>query len=282
MPAQPAPHHLTKSHGLGNDYLVADPAALPFELTPARVRLLCDRHRGVGSDGILLLAEPRPGAEASLRIFNTDGSEAEKSGNGIRIFARWLFDTGRVPRPSFRVATPGGVVPVEVVARSGRVESVVANLGRATFRDDLQTLVLDGETLPVVALTIGNPHCVVIRDTLEVADLRRLGARIETHAAFPQRTNVQLARAVDRGRVEALVWERGAGETLASGTSACAVAAACYRLGLVDEDVTVAMPGGALKVRLGDEGHLWLDGPVEEIAWVTLSPDLLDRLRAVA
>jgi diaminopimelate epimerase len=274
--------HFVKSHGLGNDYLVADPALLPIELSPNRVRLICDRHHGVGSDGILVLAETQGTAEYGLRILNPDGSEAEKSGNGIRIFAKWLYDTGRARERAFAIETPGGAVHVELEADRGRVSRVTANLGRPTFRDDLRSLDVQGEVLPVVALSIGNPHCVVVRDHLDVEDLRRLGPVIEGHPAFPNRTNVQFARPVARDRVEALIWERGAGETLASGSSACAVVAACHHLGLADAEMAVSMPGGELSVRIDPCGELWMRGPVEEIALITLSEDLIARLRALA
>ncbi len=273
--------HFTKAHGLGNDYLVCDPADLPFALTPERVRLICDRHRGVGSDGILVLAPADGAADVGLRIFNPDGSEAEKSGNGIRIFAKWLYETARTRARSFRIRTAGGIVPVRVEPSGGRVRSATADMGEPAFRDDLTSLEVAGRALPVVALSVGNPHCVVVRERLELAELRVLGPAIERHPAFPGRTNVQLVRLVDRGRVEALVWERGAGETLASGSSACAVVAACGRLGLVGDDVTVAMPGGELHVRVDSRGHLWLRGPAEEVGTFLLSPELEARLRAL-
>ena len=256
---------------MGNDYLVADPAELPFQVSPERVRLLCDRHEGVGSDGLLLVD-----ARLSLRIFNPDGSEAEKSGNGIRIAARWLVDTGRAPGPSFTIETPGGAVPVHV---EGRV--VTADMGKPSFREDVHELELDGERLPVVALSIGNPHCVVVRDRLDVTDLYRLGPRIERHAAFPNRTNVQLAQPLARNRVAALIWERGAGETRASGSSACAVVAACHRLEVLDRAAVVQMPGGELDIRLDDTGDVWMRGPVEEVARIELSRDLITRLQAL-
>ena len=265
---------LTRSHGLGNDYLVADPAELPFYVSPERVRLLCDRHVGVGSDGLLLLD-----GEFGLRIFNPDGSEAEKSGNGLRIFARWLHDTGRAPSSRFTITTRAGAAAVEV----GADGQVSVDMGRPVFRSDLTSLTVNDETLNVVALSIGNPHCVIVRDRLDVTELRRLGPLVERHSAFPNRTNVQLARAVNRSTVDLLIWERGAGETQASGSSACAVAAACHRLGLVDQDVDVAarMPGGDLRVRITSAGSLWQRGPVEEIAHITLRPDLIARLQAL-
>ncbi|MDQ3810439.1 MAG: diaminopimelate epimerase [Chloroflexota bacterium] len=264
---------LVKSHGLGNDYLVADPAELPFEVSPARVRLLCDRHRGVGSDGLLLLDATWA---FGLRILNPDGSEAEKSGNGIRIFARWLVDTGRAREPRFVVHTPGGDVPVEVAG-----DSVLADMGVARVSEPVGLALADGGSIEAVAVDVGNPHCVVPRAHLDVRELRRLGPEIETHATFPGRTNVQLARALDRGRIELLIWERGAGETQASGSSACAAFAALHHLGQVDDAVTAAMPGGQLDLRLDERGHIWMRGPVEEVARIILSPDLIARLRAL-
>jgi diaminopimelate epimerase len=262
---------LTKSHGLGNDYLVADPSDLPFAVTPERVRLLCDRHVGVGSDGLLLLE-----GERGVRIFNPDGSEAEKSGNGLRIFARWLFDTRRARSTRFVVTTRGGDAAVEVAGGL-----VTVDMGAPVFREDLSSLTVDGQAFEVVALSIGNPHCVMLREKLDVTELRHLGPLVERHPAFPKRTNVQFAHANRRDSVELLIWERGAGETQASGSSSCAVVAACHRLGLVDAEVTAHMPGGALSIRIDSEKHLWLKGPVEEIAHITLSLDLIERLQAL-
>jgi diaminopimelate epimerase len=269
---------LTKSHGLGNDYLVADPAELPFEVTPARVRLLCDRHVGVGSDGLLLL----DGA-LGLRIVNPDGSAAEKSGNGLRIFAKWLYDSGRVRVERFTIRTPGGSAAVEIEAEAGRARQVTVDMGQPRFRDDVSEIEVDGEQLAVVALSIGNPHCVMMRPRLDITELRRIGPLVERHPAFPQRTNVQLARALARDQVELLIWERGAGETRASGSSACAVVAALRKLDLVDAnvDVTASMPGGDLHVWAAADGTLRQRGPVEEVAQVTLSGELIARLQAL-
>jgi len=263
---------LTKSHGLGNDYLVADPSELPFEVSPERVRLLCDRHVGVGSDGLLVLQ-----GSVGVRIINPDGSEAEKSGNGLRIFARWLFDTRRVDSRSFTVEVGGAQAGVQVHDDG----TVTVDMGRPTFRDDLLTLDIDGEPYDVVALSIGNPHCVMFRDTLDITELRRLGPLVEHHAAFPRRTNVQLAHVLDRHTLELLIWERGAGETRASGSSACAAVAAAHRAGLVNAQVTARMLGGKLSVRVEDDGSLWQRGPVEELARITLSLELIRRLQAL-
>lgn len=263
---------LTKSHGLGNVYLIADPSELAFALTPPRVRLLCDRHIGVGSDGLLVW-----NGGLGVRIFNPDGSEAEKSGNGLRIFARWLFDTDRATSRQFTIEVGGGQARVEVFEDG----DVMVDMGAATFREDLSAIDIDGQPVAVVALSVGNPHCVLFRDRLDVTELRRLGPLVEHHPAFANRTNVQLARVRDRHHVELLIWERGAGETLASGSSSCAVVAAAHRLGYVDADVTAHMPGGELTVRVDAHGNLWQTGPVQEVATIALSQDLIQQLQAL-
>jgi diaminopimelate epimerase len=280
-----------KSHGLGNDYLVLRESTLAFPLTPAAVRRLCDRHRGVGSDGILVLVESRI-ADFGVRIWNPDGSEAEKSGNGLRIFAKYLVDHGIASVPDFRVETRGGVVACRCHVADGRVAAVTVEMGRATFRapeipmrgPDADAvgvpLVVDGRTLTVTAVSVGNPHCVVFVDRLDDDELRRLGPLVEHHTDFPNRTNVQLARVEARDRVAIRIWERGAGYTLASGSSSCAVAAAAVRNGLCDHGrVTVAMPGGELTVDVRSDWTLTLDGPVEEVCTGVISADLLAGLR---
>ena len=268
--------HYVKSHGLGNDYIVIDPARVPFTVTPEAVQLICDRHLGVGSDGILLVAPPQ-GADFGVRIFNPDGTDAQKSGNGIRIFAKYLREHGYTAQDRFTVDTAGGRVTVQLTLRGGRVTQVTADMGTVTF-DPLESIEVDGRTLAVTSLSIGNPHCVVFVEDLTKVDPRALGPRIEGHRAFPAKTNVQFAEVLSRSRIAIEIWERGAGYTLASGTSSCAVAAAAFRKGLVDRDVTVTMPGGELEVTVGEGYALRLRGPVEEVMSGDFSPDLLAHL----
>ncbi len=268
--------HFVRSHGLGNDYLVVEPERLPVELTEDAIRLICDRNRGVGSDGILALT-PSSVADFGLRILNPDGSEAEKSGNGIRIFAKYLHDHGHAALERFTIETRGGIVGVELHLEAGRVTEVLAEMGRATF-DDFDSIELDGRRVAVTSLSVGNPHCVVFVADLDSVDVRGLGPKIEHHPAFPNRTNVQFAQVVSRAEVRAEIWERGAGYTLASGSSSCAVAAAAQRAGLVDGNVTITMPGGQLAITIADDGQIRMLGPVEEICSGELSPDLLRRL----
>ena len=270
--------HYVRSHGLGNDYIVIDPANVPFAVTPEAVRLICDRHRGVGSDGILLVA-PGDGADFGVRIFNPDGSEAEKSGNGARIFAKFLREHGYTHLDRFTLHTAGGRVTCAVTHENGRVAEVTVDMGRASF-DPLDAIEVDGRRVEITSVSMGNPHCVVIVPDLADIDVRALGPKIERHPAFPKGTNVQFAQVVSRSEVRALIWERGAGYTLASGSSSCAVVAACHRRDLVDRQVTVSMPGGRLQIAIAEDGDIRMHGPVEEICAGDFSPDLLRRLGA--
>ena len=270
--------HYVKSHGLGNDYIVIDPARVPFAITPEAVQLICDRHLGVGSDGILLVQPAlQQGADFGVRIYNPDGSGAEKSGNGIRIFAKYLREHGYTTKESFSIDTAGGRVGVQLDMRDGRVAEVTADMGTVTF-DPLESIDVDGRRLAVTSVSIGNPHCVVIVDDLTKIDLRALGPKIESHRAFPAKTNVQFAEVLSRSHIAIEIWERGAGYTLASGTSSCVVAAAAHRKGLVDREVTVTMPGGELEVTVGESYAIRLRGPVEEVMVGDFSADLLRHL----
>jgi diaminopimelate epimerase len=275
-----------KGHGLGNDYLVINGADLPGPLSEAAIVKICDRNWGVGSDGILLLV-PSARAEFGLRIFNPDGSEAEKSGNGLRIFAKYVWDHGHAKRPSFTVETPGGLVECDCHVHDGRVNFVTVEMGRATFRPSdipmdvavaeavaVPLALPEGSALTVTAVSVGNPHCVAFREQLQEAEVRRLGPLIERHPVFPQRTNVQFAKVHGRDDLEIMIWERGAGWTLASGSSSCGAASAAVRNGLCDHGrVRVRMPGGELIVHVRPDWSLRLEGPVEEVCTGTLSAE---------
>ncbi|NQU11105.1 diaminopimelate epimerase [bacterium] len=269
-----------RAHGLGNDYLVLDSTRLPWPLTPARIRAICDRHKGVGSDGILLRVD-QPGSDFAVRILNPDGSEAEKSGNGLRIFAKFLHDHGYTTQTEFTVHTPGGVVRAKLIADGERVTAVRVDMGRATIDRELTRLEIDGQRLSVVTLSVGNPHCVMIVTDLAAVNLFQLGPAIETHPAFPNRTNVQFAQVQGRHDVRALIWERGAGHTLASGSSSCAVAVACCDGGLVDSPVTVHMEGGDLVIELDRELNLVMTGPAEEIGTGVFSAEFREKLQGL-
>ena len=234
---------------------------------------------GVGSDGILLKV-PSPRADFGLRIFNPDGSEAEKSGNGLRIFAKYLWDHGHARgRATFRVDTKGGVVECTCHVRDGRMSFVTVEMGAASFRasaipmsgPDRDAVAVplalpDGSKVTATVVSVGNPHCVVFVDRLDEAEARRLGPLLERHSAFPQRTNVQFARAAAPDTLDILIWERGAGYTLASGSSSCGAASAAVKNGLCRHGrVTVRMPGGTLVIEVRPDWSLRLEGPVEEV-----------------
>jgi diaminopimelate epimerase len=283
-----------RGHGLGNDYLVVDPNKLTFKLTPKNIQLLCNRNLGLGSDGILAMV-PSKKADFGLRIFNPDGSEAEKSGNGLRIFARYLHAMGKTKKRHFTVETEGGTVTIELhVDRHGDASSVTVDMGRASFNPAAlpctlpvveliqQPIEAVGRSLQFTGVSVGNPHCVIFKDTGERwsrEDLVSLGPALEHHALFPKRTNVQLAVPTGPNELFILIWERGAGETQASGSSSCAAASAAVRLGLVQSPVTVKMPGGTLKIEVAPDFSLTMKGPVEEVARGTLSRSFVRALR---
>ncbi len=244
-----------KWHALGNAYLLVEqPAA--GTLAPTRVRRLCDVDTGIGSDGLLEVTG-RDAGRAVVRIWNPDGSTAELSGNGTRIAAAWLLRESGLPE--VEIETESKLVR----AVPGAPDMVRQELGLVSVSDD-EVLDVAGERLGIVTADVGNPHVVVLRDVLSRDDLLRLGPAIETHPRFPRRTNVQLAIPEPPDKVSVLVWERGAGETAASGSSAVAVAAVAVARGWCSSPVRVAMPGGELVVTITD-GQASLEGPAEQI-----------------
>jgi len=278
-----------KYHGLGNDYLVLEPARFRAPPTPEAVRRICDRHRGVGGDGILL--GPLPGAAGdppAVRIFNPDGSEAEKSGNGLRIFARHLWARGHVTGRRFAIGTAVGPVEAELLDEAGRRFALAMGEVRFTSADIPwsgpprealgERVEVGGVTLELFGATVGNPHCVVFTPDPTPEAARTLGPLLETHPLFPHRTNVQLARVEGPHDLRIEIWERGAGYTLASGSSSCAAAAVACRLGKCTSPVTVHMPGGTLVVELDAGFHARLVGEVEAVGQGDLAEEFLAAL----
>jgi diaminopimelate epimerase len=271
----------SKYHGLGNDYLVMD--EMDLMQRPDRVRIICDRNFGIGSDGIVFGPLPSKSALAGLRIFNPDGSEAEKSGNGIRIFCRHLWERGSVGHEPFLLETPGGIVRCRVLDPRHEIE---VEMGTVNFWSDVipvmgerrevlqEALDIDGESLKFSAATIGNPHCVILRDQVDADLARRLGPKLERHTLFPNRTNVQFVKVIDPGTIQVEIWERGAGYTLASGSSASAAAAVVRRLGFCGPNVRVQMPGGELKIVIGDQFSIVLSGPVTKVGYGTIYDEI--------
>ncbi len=271
-----------KYHGLGNDYIVVREADLPQSLTPEQIQRICDRHYGFGADGIALDCSEKN--HFSVRFFNPDGSEAEKSGNGLRIFSRFLYDLKRVRTTPFIIQTDGGNVEAQVHASGKRVAIL---MGRANFdshtipmkgvhREVLnEKLSINGEELTFSAVTVGNPHCVLLRKAVFPEEAQRLGPSIENNPRFPNRTNVQFMQVLDRRNIRIEIWERGAGYTLASGSSSCAAAAVAHRLGLCDSEITVHMPGGQLEIGISHDDNIRMAGPVVKVWRGYLSTEAL-------
>ena len=275
-----------KYHALGNDYIVLNPADFPAWQpvpTTAQIRVVCHRNFGVGSDGILWGPLPSQQSEFGLRIFNPDGSEAEKSGNGLRIFSRFLWDQGLVRNPTFTVETPGGHVQ-SAIKEQGRLITVamgsvsfdsgkipVGGAAREVLNEKITVLDRD---FTFCAATIGNPHCVIPLPEISPELAHRFGPHLETHPLFPRKTNVQFMKVRDRNNIQIEIWERGAGYTLASGSSSSASAAVAHRLGLVDRNVTVHMPGGQISIEIGDNFSIMMTGTVNKVAEGTMHPDL--------
>jgi diaminopimelate epimerase len=274
-----------KYHALGNDYLVMDPATAGPLPSPAQIRRICHRNFGIGSDGILWGPLAAEGADAGLRIYNPDGSEAEKSGNGLRIFSRYLFDRGLVGTAPFKIQTPGGLVE-STVLESGALVRV--DMGKVSFMSDRipvtgekrevvdESITVGGRTFKFTAATIGNPHCVITLPDISEGMAREFGPALEVHSIFPRRTNVQFMKVIDRANIRIEIWERGAGYTLASGSSSSASAAVAHRLGLVDRAVTVRMPGGKIEIEIGDDYAIRMTGPVTRVGDGELQAEMLE------
>jgi diaminopimelate epimerase len=272
-----------KYHALGNDYVVLDPLDQPLALTPAHIRAICHRHYGLGSDGLLLGPLPSRRAAFGLRIFNPDGTEAEKSGNGLRIFSRYLWDQQRVQAAPFDIDTPGGVVRA-CVLEAGR--QVRVEMGRVSFwstdipvagdgREVLQEPLRLGEAnFRFSGATLGNPHCVIVVPEASPELAQRYGPLAETNPLFPHRTNVQFVTVIDPANLQIEIWERGAGYTLASGSSSCAAAAVARRLGLCAAEVRVHMPGGQISVALDEHFGAVMTGPVTRIGAGELADEM--------
>ncbi|MCC5646356.1 diaminopimelate epimerase [Nostoc sp. CHAB 5824] len=279
-----------KYHALGNDYLVINPQDLLFPLTPEKIKTICHRNFGIGSDGILLGPLTSETAQFALRIFNPDGSEAEKSGNGLRIFSRYLWDRGLVSEESFSIETVGGLVQsvIEDAGKTVRVEMgkvsfwshdipVVGDAyGGLRLRREVieEKISVNDETFTFCAATIGNPHCVIPLAEIKPAIAKQYGPILEVHPFFPNRTNVQFMKVLNRNTIQIEIWERGAGYTLASGSSSSAAAAVAHKLGLCDSSITVQMPGGEILIQVKDDFTVSMTGSVTKVAEGELSAEL--------
>jgi diaminopimelate epimerase len=276
----------TKYHALGNDYIVIHPADLKKEIRQDMIRLICNRNYGVGSDGLLLGPLESQSCDFGLRIFNPDGSEAEKSGNGLRIFARSIIDKSLTSEFTFTVETLGGAVSCEV-SPDGR--SVKVEMGKVSFDSTIipvkgaprevlnETIEIDGHSFKFCAATVGNPHCVVLSNHPTPKEAHHYGPLIEVDPRFPNRTNVQFMRVMDHNNIQIEIWERGAGYTLASGSSSTAAAAVARRLGLCNSDITVHMPGGQIKIQFDDDFEATMTGPVTKVCDGNIADEMFEK-----
>lgn len=260
----------TKMQGAGNDFVVLDGVSQRLALTPAQLRRLADRHFGVGCDQILLVEPPRAaGTDFRYRIFNADGGEVEQCGNGARCFVRFVRERGLTAKSDIRVETAAGIIAPRLEADG----EVTVNMGapvfeakRIPFLTDsdalVQPLEVGGATVEISAVSMGNPHAVQVVADVDAAPVLTQGPLIERHARFPQRVNAGYMQVLDRGRIRLRVYERGAGETLACGTGACAAVAVGIRRGLLDRSVRVSTRGGDLTIRWeGGDNPVWMTGP---------------------
>lgn len=264
----------SKYSALGNDYIVIDPYKNLINLNPENIKRICDRNFGIGSDGILYGPEYIDG-KISLRILNPDGSEAEKSGNGIRIFARYLWEKKYITVKEFEISTKGGTVNISILDSDSSLVKV--DMGVVSFDSAVipvngekrevvrEQVIIDGQELCCTCLTIGNAHCIVEMTEVSKEAAIKSGPLLENNRIFPNRTNVQFMKVIDRSNIQIEIWERGAGYTLASGSSSCAAASAAFKLGLTDNHINVHMPGGMIEIEIDKNGHVLMTGNVDSV-----------------
>lgn len=281
---------LEKYHGLGNDYLIFDPNKNELTLTEENIRLICNRNFGVGSDG--LLVGPIIGQDKlEVKILNPDGSEAEISGNGVRIFGKYLKDAGYVQKNRFTINTLSGQQTLQYLNEEGT--RIKVSMGKLSFYSDEipvtgprrevlnETMMFGSIPYRVTCVNIGNPHCVIWLNDISKELVCRIGKHSESAEYFPEKINTQLLKVVDRTNIEIEIYERGAGYTLASGTSGCAAAGAAYRMGLTDPKMYVHMPGGVLEVEIEEDGNVLMTGEVGYVGTFSLSHELTEQLKAL-
>lgn len=275
----------TKMHGLGNDFIFIDQFSFSRELDyPAFTRQVCHRQFGVGGDGIIVVL-PSAIADAKMRIFNLDGSEAEMCGNGIRCFARYVYDQGYVKKDELRVETMAGVLTLQIIRDGESVQGVRVDMGEPILEPKRvpvqvsglsvigQTLKVNEERFTYTAVSMGNPHCVIFIEDLDALDFARFGPAIEKLPLFPRKTNVEFVRVESPQEITVKVWERGAGPTLACGTGACASVVAAVLNEKTGREVRVHLPGGDLEIEWSQNNHIYMTGPAEYVFTGSL-PDL--------
>lgn len=268
----------TKMHGAGNDYVYVNcfEESVPNDIAPALARAVSDRHFGIGGDGLILIC-PTEQADAQMRMFNADGSEAEMCGNGVRCVAKYVYDHGIAKKDELTILTGNGVLTLQVFAKNGLAESIRVNMGKPIFDAAMipttlpgnppQNVPLEvaGRQLEVTCVSMGNPHCITFVDEVTDDWVLGVGPKIEVHPVFPKRVNAEFIKIVSRTEMIMRVWERGSGETLACGTGACAAAVAASLNGLTDRKVLCHLPGGDLVLEWADSGEVYMTGPATEV-----------------
>ncbi|MCH8152095.1 MAG: diaminopimelate epimerase [Planctomycetes bacterium] len=274
----------TKMHGIGNDYIYVNGSEESVNDPAALARAMADRRRGIGADGLILIQPPEPGVDAAvrMRMFNADGSESAMCGNGIRCVCKYAHDHGLSKAQPMRIQTGTGVLTLEyTIGGDGTVDQVTVDMGEPVLLlgdvpvdrrhlaggdGPIYRISVDEQTFEAVFVSIGNPHAVIYVDDAEVVDLQRLGPKLETHPAFPNRMNVHFVRVADPNEVFMRTWERGSGATLACGSGACAVCVAGLITGRTDRRLLAHLPGGDLDIRWDERtNHVFMTGPAEEV-----------------
>jgi diaminopimelate epimerase len=269
----------SKMHGLGNDYIIIDESEkilIPEEKKPEIVEEICRRGFSVGADGVIFVTPPSSEeADIRFRIFNSDGSEAEMCGNGIRCFAKYVYENEICEGDEILVETLGGIKEIDLDVEGGEVRASSVDMGVPTFKtseipmitdeDEFldSELMVEGKPIRMTAVNVGNPHAVIFTENIENIDLNAVGPSIENHPAFPQKTNVHFVNIINRNEIEMITWERGAGFTFACGTGATSSVIAGFKLGKLDEEVEVHLPGGELLIivyQIGEEVRTFMEG----------------------
>ena len=263
-----------KMHGLGNDFVFIEDKTGQDKDYIALARAMCNRHTGIGADGLIVIVDSRV-ADVRMRIINSDGSEAEMCGNGIRCFAKYVYDSGIIEKKQFTVETPAGIMEPEItVGADNKAELITINMGRPSFnRSEIpmegtdgrvlnEDLGVDGENWKITSLLMGVPHTVTYVDDVDSVDIEKIGPLFEKHEAFPKHTNINFAQQMDDRTVKVRTWERGAGATLACGTGSCSVAVASFLNGRTGREVDIQLPLGTLHIEYREEdGNVYMTGP---------------------
>lgn len=278
-----------KMHGLGNDFIILNNFDGEVEDPAALSALLCNRHLGIGGDGLVLIL-PSSKAAARMRIFNPDGSEAEMCGNALRCIAKYLYDTGKVKEEFFTIETMKDFKHVNLEVSKGEVENVEVDMGEPILdsvdipvtgtarRIVEEKLLIEDEEVKFTAVSMGNPHCILFVDSVDKAPVTTLGPKVEEHSSFPQKTNVEFVEVLDRNNVKMRVWERGVGETSACGTGACATAVASALKGVTDRQVTVKLLEGDLIIKWQENNRVLMKGPAEYAFKGEIAAELLKNI----